>query len=87
MSSTDLCVPSRRRTIGNIRAVLPITKARINLGDIAKRAHVKGEYFILEKDGIPVIGIMDADELGLPAAARPKGPGSHQTGHRGISSW
>ncbi len=42
---------------------LPITKARINLGQIAKRAHLKGEYFILEKDGIPVIGIMDADEL------------------------
>ena len=42
---------------------LPISKARINLGDIAKRAHVKGEYFILEKDGIPVIGIMDAGEL------------------------
>lgn len=42
---------------------LPITKARINLGQIARRAHVKGEYFILEKDGIPVIGIMDADEL------------------------
>ena len=42
---------------------LPITKARINLGAIAKWAHVRGEYFILEKDGIPVIGIMDADEL------------------------
>jgi hypothetical protein len=42
---------------------LPITKARINLGQLAKRAHLKGEYFILEKDGIPVIGIMDADEL------------------------
>lgn len=42
---------------------LPITKARINLGQLAKRAHVKGEYFILEKDGIPVIGIMDADEM------------------------
>lgn len=42
---------------------LPITKARINLGQLAKRAHVRGEYFILEKDGIPVIGIMDADEL------------------------
>ena len=42
---------------------LPITKARINLGAIAKRAHIKGEYFILEKDGIPVIGIMDADEM------------------------
>ena len=42
---------------------LPITKARINLGQIAKRAHNGGEYFILEKDGIPVIGIMAADEL------------------------
>jgi hypothetical protein len=42
---------------------LPITQARINLGQLAKRAHLKGEYFILEKDGIPVVGIMDADEL------------------------
>lgn len=42
---------------------LPITKARINLGSLAKRAHVNKEYFILEKDGIPVIGIMDAGEL------------------------
>ncbi len=42
---------------------LPITKARINLGQLAKRAHVHGEYFILEKDGIPVIGIMDAGEM------------------------
>ncbi len=42
---------------------LPITKARINLGQIARRAHVGKEYFILEKDGIPVIGIMAADEL------------------------
>ena len=42
---------------------LPITKARIHLGQLAKRAHLNHEYFILEKDGIPVIGIMDADEL------------------------
>lgn len=42
---------------------IPITKARINLGQIAKRAHNNNEYFILEKDGIPVIGIMAADEL------------------------
>ncbi|MFN0106123.1 MAG: hypothetical protein ACKV2U_29040 [Bryobacteraceae bacterium] len=42
---------------------LPITKARINLGQLAKRAHSGNEYFILEKDGIPVIGIMGADEL------------------------
>ncbi len=42
---------------------IPITKARINLGQLAKRAHLNNEYFILEKDGIPVVGIMDADEL------------------------
>lgn len=42
---------------------IPITKARVNLGAVVKRAHLNGEYFILEKDGIPVAGIMDADEL------------------------
>ncbi len=42
---------------------IPITKARVNLGAVVKRAHLKGEYFILEKDGIPVAGIMGADEL------------------------
>ncbi len=42
---------------------LPITKARINLGAVVKRAHLEGEYFILEKDGIPVAGIMGADEM------------------------
>ena len=42
---------------------IAITQARINLGQLAKRAHLNNEYFILEKDGIPVIGIMDADEM------------------------
>lgn len=42
---------------------IAITKARINLGDVVKRAHLNGEYFILEKDGIPIAGIMDAGEL------------------------
>src|SRR5438046_3017944 len=42
---------------------IPITKARVNLGELARRAHVNKENFILEKDGIPVIGIMDAMEL------------------------
>ena len=27
---------------------LPITRARVNLGQLTKRAHVNGEYFILE---------------------------------------
>lgn len=42
---------------------LPITKARINLGQLVRRAHVNKEYFILEKDGVPVAGLMDAEEL------------------------
>lgn len=42
---------------------LPITKARVNLGQVVKRVHINKEYFILEKDGIPVAGILDADEL------------------------
>jgi antitoxin (DNA-binding transcriptional repressor) of toxin-antitoxin stability system len=42
---------------------IPITEARINLGAVVKRVHLNGEYFILEKDGIPIVGIMGADEL------------------------
>src|SRR5882724_7134452 len=42
---------------------IPITQARVNLGAVVKRVHLNGEYFILEKDGIPIAGIMDADEL------------------------
>ena len=40
-----------------------MSKARVNLGDVVKRAHLNGEYFILEKDGIPIAGIRGADEL------------------------
>jgi len=42
---------------------IPITKARINLGQVVRRVRVNKEYFVLEKDGIPVLGIMGADEL------------------------
>lgn len=42
---------------------LPITQARINLGALVKRVHLGKEYVILEKDGIPIAGLMDADEL------------------------
>lgn len=42
---------------------IPITKARINLGAIVKRVHLNKEYFILEKDGIPIAGLLDIDEL------------------------
>ena len=42
---------------------IPITRARINLGQVARRVHVNKEYFILEKDGIPVAAIMNVEEL------------------------
>lgn len=42
---------------------IPITKARINLGQVVRRAHVNRDYFILEKDGIPVAGIMNVDDF------------------------
>lgn len=42
---------------------MALTKARINLGALVKQVHLNKEYVILEKDGIPVVGMMDADEL------------------------
>jgi PHD/YefM family antitoxin component YafN of YafNO toxin-antitoxin module len=42
---------------------LPITQARINLGALVKRVHLNKEYVILEKDGIPIAGMMDIDEF------------------------
>lgn len=42
---------------------LPLTKARVNLGHVVRRAHVNREFFILEKDGIPVVGLMHVDDL------------------------
>lgn len=48
---------------GTVVHHLPITKARINLGQVVRRVVRNKEYFILEKDGIPVAGILGADEL------------------------
>ena len=42
---------------------LPINQARINLGALVKRIHLNKEYVILEKDGIPVAGVMNIDEF------------------------
>ena len=56
-----------QKTIATIEAPvvnrLPITKARINLGALVKRVHLAKEYVILEKDGIPIAGVMDIDEF------------------------
>lgn len=43
--------------------IIPITKARINLGEVIKRVHLNKENFVLEKDGIPVAAILDIDEF------------------------
>ena len=51
-----------KRTSPTIHRI-PITQARVNLGSVVRRVHNNKEYFILEKDGIPVAGLMDADEL------------------------
>jgi len=42
---------------------LPLTEARVNLGQVVRRVHVNREFFILEKDGIPVVGLMHVDDL------------------------
>jgi hypothetical protein len=42
---------------------IPLTKARINLGQIVRRTHLNKECFILEKDQIPVAAIIDIGEL------------------------
>ncbi len=42
---------------------LPLTKARVHLGQVVRRAHTNREFFILEKDGIPVVGLMHVDDL------------------------
>ena len=44
-------------------SVMAITKARVNLGAVVRRVHLNREYVILEKGGIPVAGIMNAEEL------------------------
>lgn len=42
---------------------IPLTLARTHLGALVKRVHLNKEYFILEKDGIPIAGLMDIDEF------------------------
>ncbi len=42
---------------------MPLTKVRTNLGKVVKQVHLKHEYVILEKDGIPVAALMDIDEF------------------------
>ena len=42
---------------------VPLTEARNSLGAVVKRVHLDKTYVILEKDGIPLAGVMDIDEF------------------------
>lgn len=42
---------------------IPLTKARINLGALIKAVHLHHDCIVLEKDGYPVAGILNIDEL------------------------
>lgn len=47
----------------DMTTTIAITKARVNLGALVKRAHLKKERFVLEKDGYPVAALIDIDEF------------------------
>jgi len=42
---------------------VPMTKARTHLGSLVRAVNVEGDVVVLEKDGIPVAGLVDIDVL------------------------
>lgn len=42
---------------------IPTTYAKTHFGELIRRVQVGKEYIIVEQDGLPVLGILDADEL------------------------
>jgi prevent-host-death family protein len=42
---------------------LPITKARINFGELVRKVHTGKDRFVIEKGGIPVVAIIDIEEF------------------------
>ncbi len=42
---------------------LPITQARAHLSNLVNRVRDNKEFFIFEKDGVPVAGLMDIEEF------------------------
>jgi PHD/YefM family antitoxin component YafN of YafNO toxin-antitoxin module len=54
---------TRKRNKTPMVHYLPITRARINLGSVVKQVHLNKEYVVLEKDGIPIVALMDVDEF------------------------
>src|SRR5262249_8817857 len=49
---------------------LPITQARNTLGAVLRRIHLNKEYVILEKDGIPLAGVMDITSSRIISSSR-----------------
>lgn len=41
---------------------IPAVQARIHLGAIMKRAFKNGDHYIVEKSGIPMVAILNANE-------------------------
>jgi len=39
------------------------TEAKTHFGELIRRVKAGKEYIIVERDGLPVLGILDADEL------------------------
>jgi PHD/YefM family antitoxin component YafN of YafNO toxin-antitoxin module len=42
---------------------MPMTKARTNLGSLVHDVNVEGTVVVLEKDGIPVAGLLDMEAV------------------------
>jgi PHD/YefM family antitoxin component YafN of YafNO toxin-antitoxin module len=42
---------------------LTINEARLKLEALVKRIHLKKDYVIIKKDGVPIAGMMDIDEF------------------------
>jgi PHD/YefM family antitoxin component YafN of YafNO toxin-antitoxin module len=42
---------------------LPLTEARVHLGEVIRRIRLNKARIILEKDGIPVAGLLDIGEF------------------------
>jgi len=42
---------------------IPATQAKTHFGELIRRVKLGKEYIIVERDGIPVLGILDAEEL------------------------
>ena len=51
------------REVTNRVLRMPMTRARTQLGSLVRGVHVDGDVVVLEKDGIPVAGLIDIDAL------------------------